>query len=85
LASDNIRVHRCPPPARSASHSDAGGHGSFAKRSQKWHEKCFLYHPVKVTEKTMEQQPLFDQGVWITPMVLAIAGIAAALCTLLIR
>jgi hypothetical protein len=32
----------------------------------------------------MSQQPLFDQGVWITPVVLAIVGIAAALCALAI-
>jgi hypothetical protein len=85
MASDNIRVQRCPSPARSASRSDAGGRGSFCSEFAKWHEKCYFYHPVKVTEKTVEQQPLFDQGVWITPMILAIAGIAAALCTLLIR
>jgi hypothetical protein len=45
---------------------------------------CYFYHPVKAIAKTMNQQPLFDQGVWITPMLLAIGGIAAALCTLLI-
>jgi hypothetical protein len=37
---------------------------------------------VKVLAKTMSQEPLFDQGVWITPMVLAVCGIAAALCAL---
>ena len=30
----------------------------------------------------MSQEPLFVQGVWFTPMILAIAGIAAALCAL---
>jgi hypothetical protein len=35
--------------------------------------------------KTMNREPLFGQGVWITPMVLAICGIAAALCALLLR
>jgi hypothetical protein len=30
----------------------------------------------------MSQEPLFDQGVWITPMILAICGIAAALSAL---
>jgi hypothetical protein len=53
-------------------------------RFEKWHGKCYLYQAVKAIAKTMNQEPLFDQGVWITPMLLAIGGIAAALCTLLI-
>jgi hypothetical protein len=40
--------------------------------------------PVRAIAKTMNQEPLFDQGVWITPMVLAICGIAAALCALML-
>jgi hypothetical protein len=39
---------------------------------------------VKAIAKTMDGEPLFDQGVWIAPMVLAICGIAAALCTLML-
>jgi len=39
---------------------------------------------VKVIAKTMDGEPLFDQGVWIAPMVLAIGGIAAALCAFLL-
>jgi hypothetical protein len=37
---------------------------------------------MKATATTMNREPLFDQGVWIAPMVLAICGIAAALCAL---
>jgi len=40
---------------------------------------------MKVIAKTMDREPLFDQGVWITPMIVAVAGIAAALCALAIR
>jgi hypothetical protein len=37
---------------------------------------------IKTVGKVVNRGPLFDQGVWITPMVLAICGIAAALCAL---
>jgi len=40
------------------------------------------FQSVKVIAKTMNHEPLFDQGVWITPAVFAICGIAAALCAL---
>jgi hypothetical protein len=72
MASDNIGVHRCPSVV-------------LLLQVRKMAQKVLLLSSVKVTGKTMEQQPLFDQRVWITPMILAIAGIAAALCTLLIR
>jgi hypothetical protein len=47
-----------------------------------WHNPCSIPCPVKAIAKTMNQEPLFEQGVWITPMILAICGIAAALITL---
>lgn len=61
---------------------DLGGarRGGFAG----WHVLCFSSSSVKVFAKTMNQEPLFDQGVWITPMVLAVCGIAAALCALVL-
>lgn len=49
-----------------------------------WHVMCFSSGLVKVFAKTMNQEPLFDQGVWITPMILAVCGIAAALCALIL-
>jgi len=45
---------------------------------------CFSPGTVKVFAKTMNQEPLFNQGVWITPMILAVCGIAAALCALML-
>jgi hypothetical protein len=30
----------------------------------------------------MKQEPIFEQGVWFTPMILAIGGIAAAMFSL---
>jgi hypothetical protein len=37
---------------------------------------------MKAVAKTMDNEPLFDQGLWLTPMVFAICGIAAALCAI---
>jgi hypothetical protein len=33
--------------------------------------------------KTMNQEPIFNQGVWMTPLVLAVCGIAGALAAFL--
>jgi hypothetical protein len=33
----------------------------------------------------MNQQPVFDGGVWMTPIIIAISGIAVALCALVLR
>jgi hypothetical protein len=40
---------------------------------------------VRVIAKTMNREPLFDGGVWLTPMIIAISGIALALCALVLR
>ncbi len=45
---------------------------------------ALLPRPVRGVVKTMKQEPLFGQGVWMTPIVLAICGIAAALCALML-
>jgi len=37
---------------------------------------------VKTCETFIGRQPLFEQGLWLTPVFFAVAGIAAALCTL---
>jgi hypothetical protein len=45
-----------------------------------WHADCSGTRDVRIQAKTGDNQRNFDQGVWITPMVFAICGIAAALC-----
>jgi hypothetical protein len=40
---------------------------------------------VRVTARTMNHEPLFDGGVWLTPIVIALSGIAVALCALVLR
>jgi len=35
--------------------------------------------------RTMNGEPLFDGGVWLTPLILAISGIAVALFALVLR
>jgi hypothetical protein len=37
---------------------------------------------MKAFATTMDHQPLFEQGIWLTPLFLAVGGIAAALCAL---
>ena len=67
--------------ARKAERGIGGrGRGGFTG----WHVMCFSPGTVKVFAKTMNQEPLFNQGVWITPMILAVCGIAAALCALML-
>jgi len=40
---------------------------------------------VKGTGKTVNGEPIFDKGLWKTPIVIAIFGIVAALCALVLR
>jgi len=38
--------------------------------------------PVKLFAGTMSQEPPLKEGVWMTPMIVGVCGIAAALCAL---
>jgi hypothetical protein len=40
---------------------------------------------VRAIAKTMNREPLFDGRVWLTPIVIAISGIAVALFALVLR
>jgi hypothetical protein len=40
---------------------------------------------VRAIARTMNHEPIFDSGVWLTPIVLAIAGIAVSLFLLVVR
>jgi len=44
--------------------------------------RVLFFGPVKAALKTVTKEPLFEQGPWMTPWLLAFGGIAAALSLL---